>query len=103
MEELEFSRRDLEGLAAKLVRAGLTEGERALLLAIFWVAAERVSPVLPQASEDPGELHKQLVESFIPDTGSDFLIHVQKDFKHGPGGPPGQGPWGTGGTSLTAS
>lgn len=76
MEELEFSRPDLEGLARKLtaIEAELSGPERALLLAIFRVAAEYVSPVLPPASADLVELRKQLIQSFLPDTGNEFII-----------------------------
>jgi hypothetical protein len=74
MEELEFSRREVEELAGKLVRDDLSERERALLLAIFWAAAERVSPAPPRASSDSVELREQLVNSFLPDTGREFLI-----------------------------
>ena len=74
MEELEFSRREVEVLAGKLVRDDLSEREKALLLAIFWAAADQVSPALPRASSDLTELRKQLIDSFLPDTGNEFLI-----------------------------
>jgi hypothetical protein len=74
MEGLEFSRTEVEELAGKLVTDGLSEREKALLLAIFRAAAERVSPVLPGASPDLDELREQLTNAFLPDTGTEFVI-----------------------------
>jgi hypothetical protein len=74
MEELEFSRREVEELVDKLVSYDLSERERALLLTIFWAAAELVSPALPRASSDLTELREQLANSFLPDTGDEFII-----------------------------
>jgi hypothetical protein len=74
MAELEFSRSEVEGLAAKLVSVDLSECERELLLAIFWAAAEQVSPAPPQAAPDPDGLGEQLVHSFLPDSGEEFMI-----------------------------
>jgi hypothetical protein len=74
MAELEFSRSEVADLAGKLVTVELSECERALLLAIFWAAAERVSPVPPQAAPDPAELREQLIHSFLPDSGDEFVI-----------------------------
>jgi len=76
MEEREFSRRELESLARKLTadKVGLSEPEKAMLLAIFRMAAEHVSPVLPPASADLDELREQLVQSFLPDTGEKFML-----------------------------
>ena len=91
MEELEFSRREVVELAGKLVRDDLSERERALLLAIFWVAAEQVSPALPRASSDLTELREQLIDSFLPDTGNEFLM---RRIRNGPirNGPMSNGP-----------
>ena len=66
MAALEFSRSDVEVLVGKLLAAGLSEHEQVLLLAIFTVAAKRVSPVGPQASPDLGGLREQLINSFLP-------------------------------------
>jgi hypothetical protein len=82
MDELEFSRTEVEELAYKVVR-DLSERERELLLAIFWAAAELVSPALPRASPDLAELREQLTDSFLPDTGTEFIIRKPRK-KHGP-------------------
>ena len=86
MTSLKFSRPDVERLAGKLAGKlagpepdGLSSQERNLLLAIFSVARERVSdagPPIPEneASEEPSVFSKQLVDSFLPDSGTDFIL-----------------------------
>ena len=83
MEELEFSRTEVEELAGKLVTHDLSERERALLLAIFRAAAEQVSPVPSRASPDLPKLREQLTNAFLPDTGNEFMICPWCK-KHGP-------------------
>jgi hypothetical protein len=90
MEELEFSRRDIERLVGKLLTPlrdlseselsshELSAREKNLLLAIFWAAAEQVAPVRPQASPDLDKLREQLVESFLPDSGEKFMISQRR-------------------------
>jgi hypothetical protein len=80
----EFSRSDINDLAQKLASAQLTEGEQALLLAIFWVARESVG-VIPATSPANSEqtaagLQEQILKAFIPagDSADDnFILQLQ--------------------------
>jgi hypothetical protein len=81
MTSLSFKRGDVEGLAEKLAgsKPPLTPTERNLLLAIFSVARKQVSeagPLKPEdeaTSQDEG-FSQQLIDSFLPDSGTDFII-----------------------------
>jgi hypothetical protein len=77
MANLEFNQQELADLAGKLSTLDLTDQERALLLAIFAAAAERVNQTdvgvatLPQAGETGEEptvedLQQQLLNAYIP-------------------------------------
>jgi hypothetical protein len=81
MTGVEFSRREVESLVSKLDELELSEVERELLLAIFWAAGDCVSPVRPHAAGEQAERRKQLIHSFLPDTGNEFLI---LQIRHGP-------------------
>jgi hypothetical protein len=70
-KDLEFSREQVEGLAARLASVKLSEHERALLLAIFHAARDHVS--LPKGEGREPEptlvnLQEQLVNAFVPET-----------------------------------
>jgi hypothetical protein len=91
MTDLGFNRQDVEGLAAKLaaIDPRLEEKERNLLLTIFSVAAEQVSGVsqvpTKEASAVPAELRDQLIDSFLPDGGDDFVLkEPPPPGRHGP-------------------
>lgn len=81
MAELQFSRDDVEVLVGKLLDAGLEPPEQALLLAIFGVAAEQVSAVLPLDSEDVAGLHEQLVKTFLRESGDKFMIRKRRTIR----------------------
>jgi hypothetical protein len=85
MGELEFTRDDVRNLATKLNTPDLSNDERELLQAIFSAAAERVSPARPQDSADETELHHQLVNSFLRDSGDEFIIQCELRIRHRPG------------------
>jgi hypothetical protein len=82
MTEFMFNRRDIESLAEKLDTLGpqLSEHEQKLLVAIFSAAAERTREAGPQgtagttAGIELTQLREQLVNSFLPDSGQEFLI-----------------------------
>jgi hypothetical protein len=69
IQGFDFSRRDIEKLAAKLAEVNLDPRERAILLAVFWAAQDHVSlrAPAPEKPEDPGDsLRQQIVKAFIP-------------------------------------
>ena len=76
MTSVEFDREEVERLVSKLLAPGvdLSEDERELLLAIFWAAGDNVSPGRPHAARELDELRKQLIHSFLRDTGDEFRI-----------------------------
>jgi len=76
MTSVEFDRGELERLVNKLLAHGvdLSEDERELLLAIFWAAGDNVYPGRPHAAGELEELRKQLIHSFLRDTGTEFRI-----------------------------
>jgi hypothetical protein len=80
MSELRFSIGEIQGLAEKLAspQAQLSEDEKKLLLVIFAAARNQV-----WNSEDSGradiritDLRDQLLKAFVPDNGSEFVIHA---------------------------
>jgi uncharacterized Rossmann fold enzyme len=82
MSELRFTKDDIKALAQKLAapEVGLSEPEEQLLLIIFAAARSQV-----WSSEDSGradiritDLRKQLLDAFIPDDGSAFVIHAHR-------------------------
>jgi hypothetical protein len=87
MTELVFKKEDISALAAKLAASEtrLTDQERELLLAIFSAAKQHVSDQkrVSKASSDPAKFRDQLINSFVPDSGSRFLIK-QRPGGHGP-------------------
>jgi len=76
MTSVEFNRREVESLVNKLLASelDLSEDERELLLAIFWAAGDNVSPGRPHAAGELDELRKQLIHSFLRDTGDEPRI-----------------------------
>jgi hypothetical protein len=93
MDDLEFSRQDIENLTQKLSTLELTEQERELLLAIFAAAADRARPsgpgeaTLPPASsarageaeaatdeqETLADLQQQLLDAYTPTNSFDSV------------------------------
>jgi hypothetical protein len=80
MEALVFSRREVEALARKLdsLQHELSVDERALLVAVFAAAKERVIRIQPKG---PGEseptsadLKEQLLRAFLPAEGDEFAL-----------------------------
>jgi hypothetical protein len=88
--ELEFSRSDVESLAQKLdtLKPQLSGQQQALLVAIFAAAADQVRPAGSSGSADITELNladlrDQLLNSFAPSEGSEFVMSLPRI---GPGG-----------------
>lgn len=81
MAELRFSRSDIESLVEKLIAISfqLSDREQHLLLAILSVAADHAgqpgSSGLP-AGATLAELREQIVQSFVPGSGEEFLLGV---------------------------
>lgn len=78
MGELEFSRAEVENLAQKLdsPQLQLSEKEKALLLAIFSAASNRVRPA-DAARPTLADLRGELLNAFIPDdSAAEFIINA---------------------------
>jgi hypothetical protein len=80
MIELEFRRQDIEDLAGKLdsSQLQLSDHERALLIAIFAAARDRVrhNDAADPGKVEPtlGDLREQLLKAFIPGDAVDFIL-----------------------------
>jgi hypothetical protein len=82
MTELQFSRSDVARLVDKLITVTpqLSDQEQRLLLAIFSLAAEHArQPASAGWADTPAdatvaELREQIVRSFVPGSGEDFLL-----------------------------
>lgn len=86
MGELEFSRAEVENLAQKLdsPQLELSGKEKALLLAIFSAASDRVRPA---DTERPtlADLRDDLLKAFIPeDTVCEFIINAPTNISPNP-------------------
>ena len=78
MGELEFTRAEVENLAQKLdsPQLQLSAKEKALLLAIFSAASNRVRPA-DTARPTLADLRDELLNAFIPeDSASEFIINA---------------------------
>lgn len=90
MGELEFSRSEVENLAQKLdsPQLQLSEKERALLLAIFSAASNRVRPA-DAARPTLADLRDELLNAFIPeDSAAEFIINASTSISPNPPNPP---------------
>jgi hypothetical protein len=77
MSDLLFSRAQIEGLVQKLgsPEVGLSGPEMLLLLAIFEAAGNKVRSVSAgPADVIVTDLHRRLLEAFIPDAGDEYTI-----------------------------
>jgi hypothetical protein len=82
----EFSRKEINDLAQRLdsLSPDLSDGERALLLAIFWVAGADVSVVPAPRAQDSertgADLKEQILKAFIPagdNADDEFILQLQ--------------------------
>jgi hypothetical protein len=76
MEEIRFSRNEVEELAGRLAGQHLSQEDAQLLLAIFSAASSHVI-AYPIAGQGPGDLQEQLVNAFIPGDCTEFAIFAR--------------------------
>jgi hypothetical protein len=80
MSELRFRLGEIEDLAAKLAspQAGLSVREKRLLLFIFAAARNQVWSTVDSGGADITitDLREQLLNAFVRDDGSEFVIHA---------------------------
>jgi len=76
MIKLEFNQDEIDELARKLneLNSELSDKEKVLLLSVFSGAAERVSGEVTIREADLVELSNQLIDSFTPDSGGQFIV-----------------------------
>jgi hypothetical protein len=74
MDEIRFSRQQIERLAARLAALQLPPDDQKLLIAIFSAARNQVSEYsMDRSAYD--DLRNQLVDAFIPGESTEFAIY----------------------------